>query len=42
MLRVEGLNHYYGGSHTLSDVSFDIAAGSCTTVLGRNGVGKTT
>lgn len=42
MLRVESLNHYYGGSHTLSDVSFEIAAGSCTTVLGRNGVGKTT
>jgi urea transport system ATP-binding protein len=42
MLRVEGLNHYYGGSHTLSDVSFDVAAGSCATVLGRNGVGKTT
>jgi urea transport system ATP-binding protein len=42
MLRVEGLNHYYGGSHTLSDLSFEIAAGSCATVLGRNGVGKTT
>jgi urea transport system ATP-binding protein len=42
MLRVESLNHYYGGSRTLSDLSFEIAAGSCTTVLGRNGVGKTT
>ncbi len=42
MLRVEGLNHYYGGSHTLNDISFEIAAGSCTTVLGRNGVGKST
>jgi urea transport system ATP-binding protein len=42
MLRVEGLNHYYGGSHTLSDISFEIPAGSCTTVLGRNGVGKST
>lgn len=42
MLRVDSLNHYYGGSHTLSDVSFEVAAGSCTTVLGRNGVGKTT
>ena len=42
MLRVDGLNHYYGGSHTLNDISFEIAAGSCTTVLGRNGVGKST
>jgi urea transport system ATP-binding protein len=42
MLSVQGLNHYYGGSRTLSDVSFDIDAGTCTTVLGRNGVGKTT
>ncbi|MSP37408.1 MAG: urea ABC transporter ATP-binding subunit UrtE [Deltaproteobacteria bacterium] len=42
MLRVENLNHYYGGSHTLNDISFEIAAGSCTAVLGRNGVGKST
>ena len=42
MLRVEGLNHYYGGSHTLNDISFEIPAGSCTAVLGRNGVGKST
>ncbi len=42
MLRVERLNHYYGGSHTLSDISFEITAGSCTAVLGRNGVGKST
>jgi len=42
MLRVESLNHYYGGSHTLNDISFAIAAGSCTAVLGRNGVGKST
>ena len=42
MLRVDGLNHYYGGSHTLNDISFEIPAGSCTAVLGRNGVGKST
>lgn len=42
MLRVDDLNHYYGGSHTLNDISFGIPAGSCTAVLGRNGVGKTT
>ena len=42
MLAVNGLNHYYGGSHTLRDVGFEVAAGSCTALLGRNGVGKTT
>ncbi|HEY8552982.1 MAG TPA: urea ABC transporter ATP-binding subunit UrtE [Burkholderiales bacterium] len=42
MLRVEKLTHYYGGSRALHDVSFTVPAGSCTTVLGRNGVGKTT
>lgn len=42
MLTVTGLNHYYGGSHTLRDVSFEIAPGSCTAILGRNGVGKST
>jgi urea transport system ATP-binding protein len=42
MLRVDGLNHYYGGSHTLSDITFEVAAGTCTAVLGRNGVGKST
>ena len=42
MLQVAGLNHYYGGSHTLSDISFEVAAGTCTAVLGRNGVGKST
>jgi urea transport system ATP-binding protein len=42
MLTVRGLNHYYGGSHTLRDVSLDVATGSCTALLGRNGVGKST
>ena len=42
MLSIQGLNQYYGGSHTLRDVSFDIPKGACTTLLGRNGVGKTT
>lgn len=42
MLNVQGLDHYYGGSRTLSGVSFDVEAGTCTSVLGRNGVGKTT
>src|SRR5258705_1527222 len=42
MLTVHGLNHFYGGSHTLRGIDLEIPAGSCTAVLGRNGVGKTT
>jgi len=42
VLRVEKLNHYYGSSHTLADLSFEVQSGSCTAVLGRNGVGKST
>lgn len=42
MLRVEGVNQYYGGSHTLWDVDLAVAEGSCTCLMGRNGVGKTT
>src|SRR6266702_8439053 len=42
MLRVTGVNQYYGGSHILRDIAFDVAPGACTALLGRNGVGKTT
>ncbi len=42
MLAVKGLNQYYGGSHILRDLSFEVPAGKVTTLLGRNGVGKTT
>jgi urea transport system ATP-binding protein len=42
MLTVSNVNQYYGGSHTLRNVSFEAPSGSVTTVLGRNGVGKTT
>ena len=42
MLTVSSLNQAYGGSHILRDVSFTAPAGSCTVLLGRNGVGKTT
>ncbi|WP_418320312.1 urea ABC transporter ATP-binding subunit UrtE [Piscinibacter sakaiensis] len=41
MLKCEGINQYYGGSHILRDVGFDAAIGEVTVVLGRNGVGKT-
>src|ERR671935_2219466 len=39
---VKELNQYYGGSHILRDVSFEVPAGKVTALLGRNGVGKTT
>jgi urea transport system ATP-binding protein len=39
---VEQLNQYYGGSHILRDVTFELPAGKVTALLGRNGVGKTT
>ena len=42
MLKVENLNQFYGGSHILRDLSFDVPMGQVTTLLGRNGVGKTT
>ena len=42
MLSVKGLNQYYGGSHILRDLAFEVPAGKVTTLLGRNGVGKTT
>ena len=42
MLSITGLNQYYGGSHILRDLNFEVPAGACTTILGRNGVGKTT
>nr|WP_300308338.1 urea ABC transporter ATP-binding subunit UrtE [Halomonas sp.] len=42
MLSIQGLDQYYGESHTLWDLDLDVPRGACTCVLGRNGVGKTT
>lgn len=42
MIRIQDLNQYYGESHILWDVDLHILAGSCTCLMGRNGVGKTT
>jgi len=42
MLSLKNVNQYYGGSHTLWDISFEIEQGSCVCLMGRNGVGKTT
>jgi urea transport system ATP-binding protein len=42
MLEIKGLNQFYGGSHTLWDVDMTVPEGSCTVLMGRNGMGKTT
>jgi urea transport system ATP-binding protein len=42
MLSIDNLNQYYGGSHTLRGVNLTLNKGEVTTLLGRNGVGKTT
>ena len=42
MLDVADLHTYYGDSHVLQGVSLRAERGKVTTVLGRNGVGKTT
>ncbi|MHB1231416.1 MAG: urea ABC transporter ATP-binding subunit UrtE [Burkholderiales bacterium] len=42
MLTVENLDQYYGGSHILRKLSFEVKTGQVTALLGRNGVGKST
>jgi branched-chain amino acid transport system ATP-binding protein len=42
MLRIEGLEAWYGESHVLHGMSFAVEQGQVVTLLGRNGVGKTT
>ncbi len=42
MLQVDQLNQYSGAAHTLRGVSLSLEKGKCLTLLGRNGVGKTT
>ncbi len=42
MLQVRGLNAWYGESHILHGVDFDVQEGEVVTLLGRNGAGKTT
>ena len=41
-IEISGLNTFYGKSHILNDVALAAAEGSVTTLLGRNGAGKTT
>jgi urea transport system ATP-binding protein len=42
MLKVSGLNVYYGESHILRDVDLSVPKGEMVCLIGRNGVGKTT
>jgi len=42
MLAVRGLNAWYGESHILHGMDFDVGEGEVVTLLGRNGAGKTT
>jgi branched-chain amino acid transport system ATP-binding protein len=42
LLKVKDLQAWYGESHVLHGVNFEVRAGEVVTLLGRNGVGKTT
>jgi branched-chain amino acid transport system ATP-binding protein len=42
LLQVKGLNAWYGESHILHGVDFEVGRGEVVTLLGRNGAGKTT
>lgn len=42
LLKLVGVNQFYGASHTLWDIDLSIPREQCTCIMGRNGVGKTT
>ena len=42
MLQIDKLNAFYGKSHILFDVSIAVSKNEIVTLLGRNGVGKST
>ncbi|HEX2539154.1 MAG TPA: ATP-binding cassette domain-containing protein, partial [Pseudolabrys sp.] len=42
LLAVDKLEAWYGESHILHGVNFDVREGEVVTLLGRNGAGKTT
>ena len=42
ILRVEGLNKFFGKKHVVRDVSFSMQSGEILGLLGPNGAGKTT
>lgn len=42
MLKVDGINVYYGNIHALHDISFTVNKGEIVTLIGANGAGKST
>jgi branched-chain amino acid transport system ATP-binding protein len=42
MLKIENLHAYYGKSHVLHGVSFEVGKGEIVALLGRNGSGRST
>ncbi len=42
MLEVDDLHAYYGKSHILQGVTFQVGAGEIVSLLGRNGAGRST
>ena len=42
LLKVEGINVYYGAIHAIKDISFQVNQGEIVTLIGANGAGKTT
>ncbi len=42
MLKIRGLEAWYGASHVLQKIDLDVARGEIVCLIGRNGAGKTT
>ncbi len=42
MLKIDGLNVFYGTIHALHDITFEVNEGEIVTLIGANGAGKTT
>ena len=42
LLKVDGINVYYGNIHAVKDISFTVNAGEIVTLIGANGAGKST
>ncbi|MEK9726397.1 MAG: ATP-binding cassette domain-containing protein, partial [Rhodospirillaceae bacterium] len=42
LIRLQGIHTYYGASHVLHGVDLELAEGACLSLMGRNGMGKTT
>ena len=42
ILKVEGINVYYGAIHAIKDISFNVNEGEIVALIGANGAGKST